>query len=63
MALLLQYDIFEQECITELKAELASEKESKRKMQKKLFAMHNDMVKMLFELLHRIEQLEGKRNE
>lgn len=63
MSLAPQYDLFEDIVISELKAEIAAERESKRKMQKKLFAQMGDMTKMLFELYARIEQLEGKRNE
>jgi hypothetical protein len=62
MALAPQYDLFEDLAITELKAEIAAERESKRKMQKKLFAQMGDMTKMLFELYARIEQLESQKD-
>lgn len=52
-----QYDLFEDVAISQLREEL---KESIRKTQKNLFAKHGDVVKMLLELLYRVEQLEGK---
>lgn len=55
-----QYDLFEDPVITQLREEV---KESIRKTQKNLFAKHNDVVKMLLDLLFRIEQLEGKKDE
>lgn len=55
-----QFDFFEDPSITQLRAEM---KESIRKTQKNLFAKHGDMVKMLLELLHRVEQLEGKKDD
>lgn len=54
-----QYDLFEDPVITSLREEV---KESIRKTQKNLFAKHNDVVKMLLDLLIRIEQLEGKKD-
>jgi hypothetical protein len=59
----IQFDLFETETLSALKSDVAAQKESLRKIQKKLFGQHNDMVKMLLELLARIEQLEGKRDE
>jgi len=55
-----QYDLFEDPVITSLREEV---KESIRKTQKNLFSKHNDVVKMLLELLVRIENLEGKKDE
>ena len=63
MAAAPQFDLFEDIAISELKAEIAAERESKRKMQKKLFAQMGDMTKMLFELYARIELLEGAKDK
>jgi hypothetical protein len=52
-----QYDLFEPQVISELRAEIAAEKESKRKIQKSLFAKMGDMSKMLFELYAQNELL------
>lgn len=52
-----QLELFEDPAISQLRAEV---KESIRKTQKNLFAKHGDVVKMLLELLYRIERLEGK---
>lgn len=54
-----QYDLFEDPAITSIREEV---KESIRKTQKSLFSKHNDVVKMLLDLLVRIEQLEGKKD-
>ncbi len=55
-----QFDIFEDPALSQLRSEV---KESIRKTQKNLFAKHEDVVKMLLDLLYRIEQLEGKRDD
>jgi hypothetical protein len=54
-----QFDFFEDPAITALRSEM---KESIRKTQKNLFGKHGDLVKMLLELLHRVEQLEGSKD-
>ncbi len=58
-----QFDFFEDPSITAIKAEVASVRESMRKTQKNLFGKHGDLVKMLLELLARVEQLEGKKDD
>ena len=63
MSLAEQFDFFEDESITALKAEVLALKTSQEKVRRNLFAKHGDVVKMLLELLERIEQLEGKKNE
>ena len=57
MALAIQYDLLEQPEVSEVKADVAAQKESLRKIQKSLFAKMGDMSKMLFELYHQNEQL------
>jgi len=57
MVLATQYDIFEDPSISELKAQVAAQKESLRKIQKSLFGRMGDMSKMLFELYAQNEQL------
>jgi hypothetical protein len=57
-----QFDLFEDPSITRLEAEITAVRESIRKTQKSLFGKHGDLVKMLLELLNRVEQLEGKRD-
>ncbi len=57
MAVATQYELFEDPAITEVKAEVSSQKESLRKIQKSLFAKMGDMSKMLFELYAQNEQL------
>ena len=58
-----QFDLFEDPSISRLEAEIAAVKESVRKTQKSLFGKQGDLVKMLLELLTRVEQLEQKRDE
>jgi hypothetical protein len=57
MALAIQYDLLEQPEVSEVKADVAAQKESLRKIQKSLFAKMGDMSKMLFELYAQNEQL------
>jgi len=57
-----QFDFFEDETITALKADILALKTSQEKVRRNLFAKHGDVVKMLLELLERIEQLEGKKD-
>jgi uncharacterized protein (DUF3084 family) len=57
MALAIQYDLLEQPEVSEVKADVAAQKESLRKIQKSLFAKMSDMSKMLFELYAQNEQL------
>jgi hypothetical protein len=57
MALAIQYDLLEQPEVSEVKADVAAQKESLRKIQKCLFAKMRDMSKMLFELYAQNEQL------
>ena len=57
MALAIQYDLLEPPEVSEVRADVAAQKESLRKIQKSLFAKMGDMSKMLFELYAQNEQL------
>ncbi len=54
---LAQLDLFEDETTTLIKADVAAQRESLRKIQKSLFGKMSDMSKMLFELYAQNEQL------
>lgn len=54
---LAQLDLFEDETTTLIKADVAAQRESLRKIQKSLFGKMGDMSKMLFELYAQNEQL------
>ncbi len=63
MTLAEQRDFFEDHYITELKEQVAEIKSSTEKVRKSIFGKHADVVKMLLEILHRVEQLEGRKDE
>ncbi len=63
MSLAEQFDLFRDEDLCALDARVLALEKSQDKVRKNLFAKHGDVVKMLLEILHRVEQLEGKRNE
>jgi hypothetical protein len=54
---LAQLDLFEDETTSLIKADVAAQRESLRKIQKSLFGKMGDMSKMLFELYAQNEQL------